>query len=298
MRELQHARIVHDALTFLILSLLLLAMIITTSIALYETSALDEKLKLTPKAVTDTAFIAAIILSSFAIAQRIFQFRRKCQNQTSDLEALRSCFYLLHLCGELTKGQAKPLEIEKGTTTLCEELGDFATSIVHFPDPNRRESVSKHVSQVQLELMRSSGILLSDGAGGVPNVVKTVGTLLDRIIEQRWLHLLDLPDTGNPESVTRSPQNQVDRRDVWIVIGGSVAAALGLGAAASMGVPLAAAVPAALIFLLGPATLWGSRRLGMSPRNLLDSVRTPVAGTNQAGSQQQTSPPGQEGGAV
>ncbi|MEU6420223.1 hypothetical protein [Streptomyces spiralis] len=199
------------------------------------------------------------------------------------MQAIRSCFLILSECGDMHRGSVKPLEVDNDVSLLCRELGDFVTSTDMFPDPGRRASVVHHVGAVQRAVMESSQKLLAEGKAGIPDLVRTIGTLLDSLVEQRWLNLLDIPGAPASYSVTRSPQNEPNRRDAWIVIGGSVAAAVGLGVAATVGVPLGAAIPAALVFLLGPATLWGSRRLGMSPQRLLESVRTPITEASQGG---------------
>ncbi|SFS73372.1 hypothetical protein SAMN04487982_103210 [Streptomyces sp. ok210] len=288
LQEYEHARSCRDALRRLTSVVPLLTTICGCgAAATYAIFTWGDHPNFDPEGARELINVLVIIFSSWAATQRFETFLRRWQKQNCDIEAIISCFFILHLCGDLVRNKARPLEIEESVRDLREELGDFVTSSEYFSEPSRRESVSRHVALVQQELMSSSGTLLTGGSLNVPGVVKTIGCLLERIIQQRWLGLLDLSDGAEPESVTLSPEDRTGKRDAWIVMGGSIAAALGLGVAAAMGVPLSAAVPAALIFLLGPATLWGSRRLGMSPRSLLDSARTSVAGANQAGSQQQ-----------
>lgn len=215
---------------------------------------------------------------------RVLQAGKKWRRQNSDAEALRTCLRVLYLCGELHVGRVKALRVDREIADLCREIGDFVTSSDMFPDPGRRSAVLHHTSAVQTVLMDTSQTLLNSGKSGIPDLVEVIRTVLENLMDERWLNLLDASAVTTQESVTQSPDGVLRRRDVWIVIGGSAAAAIGLGAAASLGVPLVAAVPAALIFLLGPATLWGSSRLGMSPRQLLESVRTPIV--EQGGAQQ------------
>ncbi|GGO49420.1 hypothetical protein GCM10012287_26730 [Streptomyces daqingensis] len=108
--------------------------------------------------------------------------------------------------------------------------------------------------------------------------------LIDRLIEERWLNLLDVPQTADDEVLqTSSPDPNEDRRDAWIVMGGSLLAAVALCIVTTLGVPLTAGIPAAFVFLMGPAVLMGSRKLGASPRGLLTSVRSSVEGGGGSG---------------
>ncbi|MFJ5058532.1 hypothetical protein ACIP96_03830 [Streptomyces nigra] len=236
-----------------------------------------------------------VMISLFLVTAQLVFFKREWRRKTADQEAIRSCFYILYLCGKVARGKAKILDVEEAVVELCGELRDFASSAPSFSSQQRKGDVAAHVSHVQQELMRVSGSLLAEGLSGLAKVAEQVGVLTERLIAQRWLCLLDLPGEGVAEPVSPLPDGKVDRKDAWIVLGGSMLAALGLGAAVSMGVPLVAAAPAALVFLLGPATLWGSKRLGISPRNVLDSVRTPVAEANSGGTQPQTNPSSQTG---
>ncbi|MBQ0847456.1 hypothetical protein J8N05_04340 [Streptomyces sp. BH-SS-21] len=222
-------------------------------------------------------------------AWRFLQVGKRWRKQEADAQALLTCVSVLYLCGEMLMGRAKALTVDRFNSILCQNLGDFASDSPEFPDTERRLEVLRHVSGVQQVLMKSSGRLLIDGSEGVPGLVRELESLLDGLLEQRWLNLLDVSSVTSAESVTQSSQGEIDRRDIWIVVGGSSVAAIGLGVAAGIGVPLAAAVPAALVFLLGPAALWGSKRLGVSPRHVLDSVRTPVMEANQGGTPQQPS---------
>jgi hypothetical protein len=178
------------------------------------------------------------------------------------------------------------LDIEAAISDLCNELADFANTNQVLNKPPRQQEVARHVDRVQEELRSASGRILSGGLEEIPGLVRSVGTILERTIERRWLCLLDLPSTGSPPPPAHTSHRENGKRDALIVMGGSLAAAIGLGVANTAGVPLSAAVPATLVFLLGPATLWGSRRLGVSPRGLLDSVRTSVAESGRTDSQQ------------
>ncbi|MGP2437660.1 hypothetical protein [Streptomyces sp. JW3] len=249
--------------------------------AIYLAVRIPVEAGLTPAVVRTSSFYLAVTLAAGVSVQQIQNYNRKWREQRADLSAVDSCLDLLGLCGEASRGTIGPLSISTEVAHLCDHLGIFATANRYLPDPTMRASVEAHVARVQRELVRRSEDCLSGGNAAMGGLVEAVGTVLDRLIEQRWLGLLDLPASDPPTSVSQSPRTHIDKRDVLIIMGGALAASVGLGAAASMGVPLAAAVPAALFFLLGPATLWGSKRLGASPRNMLDSLRTPVSDAGQ-----------------
>ncbi|MFF9601170.1 hypothetical protein ACF1GY_02705 [Streptomyces sp. NPDC014684] len=289
----RRARVTYDGIKSLTSSLPLLAQLLLVGFTGYHLYKSGDHKGFTPENLYNLSLIFGALLSWLAFSYRILRAREEWRRKTADQEALRSCIYVLHLCGEVVRGKAKILEVEEAVMTLCGELGDFSSNSPALSDPRRKENVAAHISLVQQELIESSGVLLSEGFSGLARLIERVGTLLGRLIEQRWLCLLDLPAGVSTEGVTLSPEEQVDRRDAWIVIAGSMLAAIGLGASVSMGVPLVAAVPAALVFLLGPATLWGSKRLGVSPRDFLASVRMPINEANAGASQQQATPSSQ-----
>ncbi|MGW1034287.1 hypothetical protein ACWD4Z_19115 [Streptomyces antibioticus] len=297
-RAFRQARVVYDGMNSLTSNLQLLVQVLVVGFMSYHLYESDGGRGFTPENLYNSSWTLGALLSWIVFSARIMRAKGEWRRKTADQEALRSCIYVLHLCGEVIRGKVRILEVEEAVTMLCGELGDFSSSSPSFSDQRRKESVTAHVSLVQQELMESSGVLLSAGSPGLSRLIERVGTLVERLIEQRWLCLLDLPEGVSVEAVTLSSEEKIDRKDAWIVIGGSMLAAIGLGAAVSMGVPLVAAAPAALVFLLGPATLWGSKRLGISPRNFLDSTRVPVAEANASGSQQQAGSSGQSSAAA
>ena len=237
--------------------------------------------------VNDAIGAAAYSYTIFAMLAwwRIFAIQRNWRRRIADLEAFGACLSILHRCGEKVRGGYKggALVIDLEVTSLCRYLGDFVASPTFSLDGERRASVARHVAEVQRVLMEASAGVLASGNDGLATLVGKVTELADGLYEERWLRLIEIPDAPDSNAVTQSSDSSVDKRDAWIVVGGSVLAALGLGVAVALGVPVAAAVPAALIFLLGPATIWGSRRLGMSPKNLLESVRAPIVEAGQGG---------------
>jgi hypothetical protein len=236
------------------------------------------------KNVLAAAAYTYVIFSMLAL-WRITVMSRTWRRKVSDLEAFATCLSILRRCGEKHKGSygGGALSIDLEVSSLCRQLGDFAASPAFSMDAERRSSVAHHVAEVQRVLMEASAGVLTNGKDGLADLVAKVAELADNLYEERWLRLLEIPDAADLDAVTQNVDNSVGKRDAWIVIAGSLVAAVGIGAAAVLGVPVAAAVPAALIFLLGPATIWGSRRLGMSPKNLLESLRTPIAEAGQGG---------------
>ncbi|WP_328553114.1 hypothetical protein [Streptomyces sp. NBC_00358] len=232
----------------------------------------------TPEQLRTCGLLWGIALAASALMFIQMNYCHMWRRENSDNAAIIICFSILRQLSELPRNAANILEIEDLFAKLAKEIADFASASPHFSTPSRRVDVERHTSAVRAELMRQSGELLSRGVTQVPAAVATIGTLLERLTQQRWLQLLDVEgaDISTPEVV-----DDTDRRDSWIIVGGSAFAALGLGSASALGIPLTAAIPSALVFLLGPATLWGSSRLGLTPRSVLASTRASLTDATQ-----------------
>ncbi|MGW3493963.1 hypothetical protein [Streptomyces sp. NPDC001020] len=285
--EYRQARIRRDALSTFTLFGSLTAPALFLAIAALAALTLDTPRGMSQETVKVASKLFAALLAIAVIQFRFADLSSQWRRQNSDAEAIASCVFILYL---LTHRRVDPLDIEDAVDDLCDELSDFANSNTVLNNSARQAEVSRHVGQVQQELRCVSGKILSGGVAEIPGLVRSVGTVLERVIEQRWLCLLDLPDTAGVSPSARASHLPDWKSDAWIVVGGSLAAAIGLGVATMSGVPLSAAVPATLVFLLGPAALWGSRRLGVSPRGLLDSVKASVEGSGRSGSQQPSGP--------
>ena len=191
---------------------------------------------------------------------------------TWDLDCLDECVAILIACGECRRGVGGILDVDRHVTNLCGCLGSFAMDGGGFRSLGKREALSWHLRQVQDDLLKSTDVLLQEGEISLEGVVERAATILDRICEQRWLRLLDLPETTDSDLASTPVAETRGGRDTWVVLGGSLAAAVVLGASGAVGLPLGTAVPAALVLALGPAAVWGSNRLNMSPRGLLHSM--------------------------
>ncbi|MET9329690.1 hypothetical protein ABZX78_00375 [Streptomyces cellulosae] len=212
-----------------------------------------------------------------------------------DGPAFVACVNALSACGRCAQGRTGILEVEWHVAELARELGAFASNGGRFSNVGRKQDMSRHVAQVQKELLMMTGKLLEEGPAALSDVVERLAMVLDRMWEQRWLRLLDGLDCNEDESVSTTEREPQDKRDAWIVLGGALAAAIGLAVSGSAGVPLSAAVPAALVLMLGPATLWGSRRLGSSPSGLLQAMSGAFDGAASAGGANPTQAPPSQG---
>ncbi|MGC0339531.1 hypothetical protein RKD20_004565 [Streptomyces sp. SLBN-8D4] len=284
-RYAEGVRAALNALGSAILALVGLGMV---AILVYFTVLTPNDPGLTPRDVRDVGQAAGILGAVVLFLLRLRRGFGGWDRDLSDLTAITLCLDLLSHCWGIARGEEKLLDVEYYCSRLCARLGDFASSSNAFSDPERREAVLNHVALVQKELTLHSGRVLSGGAADLPGMVKVTGLLLERLLEQRWLGLLDLPDSGEIESTVRSSAETDPPRDGFIVICGSIAAALMMGASAAAGLPVAGMMPGALMLLLGPAMFWGRNRLGVSPRIVLDSIRNSVIGEGRQGGEQQT----------
>ncbi|WP_326651555.1 hypothetical protein [Streptomyces sp. NBC_01750] len=192
----------------------------------------------------------------------------------ADLGAVRRCFLVLEEVYWIIKGSGSILTLDDLAKKFSDELSSFAKVRWSSATPEQYERVSLHITAVQNELRIATQGVLRHGTDKLPEFARLHRDVLERLIDERWMSLLDIPDATEANSAfINSTNTQRDRRDAWIVILGAAVAALVIGLATAVGVPPAASVPAALIFLLGPATLWGGRRLGMGPRDFMGSLR-------------------------
>jgi hypothetical protein len=200
----------------------------------------------------------------------------------------------LALCAELPRGRSTPLALDQEAAVLSKALGSFA--LVGYPGmtDQRKKDVQQHVLQVQQALHLASAEVLKRGAPACKEFAQIVGVLVARLAEQRWQSLLDEDQLVKNDAVLAHSIPEGRRKDAWIVIGGASIAAVFVAVATSLGVPPTATVPAALVFLIGPAALWGSKSLGFNHRSLMrSSTDSLVQQSQQPGG---PSPSGQAGG--
>ncbi|WP_434593938.1 hypothetical protein [Streptomyces sp. A5-4] len=244
---------------------------------------LAKSYKVTPET---TPYLAAGFSANIMLAVAAINYRRWekiLSDRASDLKAIRSCFAALTACEALIRGHGSILAVEKRVGEISHNIARFPVANVSLSTDARLPTVLAHISAVQKELKRSSGEVLRGGVAQSLGLVVTLSTLLDRLIAERWLNLLDIDDSAETVAGLDTQDDiRRDRRDTWIVMSGSLVAAIVLGSVIAVGMPLAVGAPAALVFLLGPAVLWGSRRLGASPKGLLEAVETSLSESPQA----------------
>ncbi|MEU5077462.1 hypothetical protein AB0G76_38805 [Streptomyces asoensis] len=246
----------------------------------------------------ETTNNAILLISATAANITILGSYRKLERQlirqASDIGAVRRCFSTLEELDTFIKGGGRGLDCCDAIDELRAELGKFSKFGRLSGQGEISLSIRRHVHAVQQELDKCSEAILRDGRVAVSGVVIVLSQVLDGLIQDRWLNLLPVNSSsdgvGEVDADTKN-----ERRDSWIIIGGSLIAAVSLGIVTSVGVPLAAGIPAALVFLVGPATLWGSRRLGATPRGMLDSVRTSISGNGEPGPAARQQPAGTDG---
>ncbi|MGW2340602.1 hypothetical protein [Streptomyces sp. NPDC001661] len=238
------------------------------------------------------------ILASFALA--FICFRRLMGHFSrivADLGAIRRCFLVLEEIYSILRGSGSYLALDEKVSKFCRELTDFTRIKWQTADPERFSAISLHVTAVQGEIRKASGRVLKDGKIGLPEVAGIHMTVLERLIDERWLSLLDVEDAEAPAPGLVEPSDiRQERRAAWIVILGATAGAAALGFATAAGIPLTVSVPAALVFLLGPATLWGGRRLGMGSRDLMESLKGSFSASGQQGAAPSQPPSGSGNG--
>ncbi|WP_215455779.1 hypothetical protein [Streptomyces sp. ATCC 21386] len=202
----------------------------------------------------------------------------------------------LALCAELPRGRSTPLVLDQEVAVLSKALGSFALAGYPGMTDQRKKDVQQHVLQVQQALHSASAEVLKRGAPACQELAQIVGVLVARLAEQRWQGLLDEDQLVVNDAVLAHSIPESRRKDAWIVIVGASVAAAFVVIATSLGVPPTATVPAALVFLIGPAALWGSKSLGFSHRSLMRSSRdSMVQQSQQPGG---PTPSGQAGGAA
>ncbi|MFI8460452.1 hypothetical protein [Kitasatospora sp. NPDC085464] len=175
---------------------------------------------------------------------------------------------LLRKCQEAADGTIPLLELDRHVTRHTNRLGWFAAYGVDREQ--RRNALRPHIAGVQQALEREMSNALRDGPEAVPRLARLVATLLDRSVQGRWMGLLDEADL--PEAPGDLVTAREGRHDRAVVLAGSVAAVLIVGAATAADLPASVVAPAALTALIGPAVMWGSEKLG-TPRELHGAVR-------------------------
>jgi len=222
--------------------------------------------------------LTAVALFMLVYGRGIRQWYR----EASDAAAIELCADILSLIWVITRGGRGVLDVGYRCSLLRQRLGDFAEYSGYFFEAETRKGVLRHVAAVQKELATHSDKVMKEGEAALPGMVEMVSVILDRLIAQRWLGLLDVATLDDGTEVVQSSVETDSKRDGLILIGGSAVAAFVVGIGAAMGAPVAALMPVATMFMLGPAMMWGGRKIGVSPRIFLDSMRDSMGGENGA----------------
>lgn len=209
--------------------------------------------------------------------------------------AFYECCRCVAMCLYAREGKTTLLEVDRKVHALGRVLTRFGESEARKGGITRQKQLFEHAVKVRSALDERAGLALKDGDSALPDLVSSLMKVLERLGEGRLLSLLDessLPPYDPPS--TQELEEETRRADGRIVIWGASAAALAAAVMISVGVPVGAVVPAALIFLMGPATIWGSKKIG-NPKDMLDAVRQGVSQPSepqQASGATEAVPPG------
>ncbi|MEU0646146.1 hypothetical protein [Streptomyces umbrinus] len=226
-----------------------------------------------------TPFYTAILLYVFAVMWWPLEIKRVrgVVSAAGDQRAFYECCRCVAMCLYALEGVTLPLWIDRRIHLTGRALMRFGESEVRKGGTVRQKELFEHAVRVKLALDEHAGKVLREGNIALPGLVAVLMKILERLSEGRLLCLLDeneLPAYSPPSAAEL--EEEVRKGDGRIVLWGATAAAVAAGVMISLGVPVGAVVPAALIFLMGPATLWGSKKLG-NPRELLDAMRQGVS---------------------
>lgn len=205
-------------------------------------------------------------------------------------ESSRTAFYLccrtLITCHSAAEGKASLLYLDRRMHYFTLSLVRFGKSGAPQLSPKRQQQLLEHASRVSVAFNSRSERFFIDGVNAIPDLVKSLTDVLERISDEKWLNLMDETElvAYQPPS-TEELEEEVRRADGKVILLGATTAAILVGVLISLGVPAGAVVPGALIFLLGPATVWGSKKVG-NPREMLDAFK---GGITQPSEQQPAS---------
>ncbi|MGK5531614.1 hypothetical protein [Streptomyces sp. URMC 129] len=218
---------------------------------------------------------------------------RKWRRLGANLTAISTCLHIATTCAAYARGNASALTIVKLVDTVCRQIADFTATHEALVTPPLDTAVRQHTAAVRRELMEASAGLLREGPSALPRLVSLIHTMIQRITSDQWLALLDLGDTSSlPNSQDSAGDVSESNKDAGIAMLTSLLASAALATATTMGLPLAAGFPAALILLIGPTIWFGSRRLRSTPENLLGAVRRSLTEAAQEPASLPNSQPG------
>ncbi len=190
--------------------------------------------------------------------------------------AFFECCRCVVVCLEVRERQSSIITVDRRVHQIGRALIRFSESEIRKGASSRQGEIFEHTVRVKMALDECAGRVLKEGESAMPALVAMLMKILERLSSGRLLGLLDEDEL--PAYVPPSPvelEDEVNKGDRRIVLWGALFAAIAAGVMISLGVPAAAVVPAALIFLMGPAVLWGSKKIGI-PGELMDSMRQGV----------------------
>ncbi|MFI8355282.1 hypothetical protein [Streptomyces cyaneofuscatus] len=224
-------------------------------------------------------FYIAIALYVFAIMWWSLELRRVRAwiASVGHRRAFYECCRCVVVCLDVREGRSTIISVDRRVHQIGRALIRFSESEARKGGASRQNQLFEHAVRVKAALDDCAGRALKEGESALPDVVAMLMKILERLSAGRLLGLLDeheLPAFVPPSA--EELEGEADKGDRRIVLWGAAAAAVVAGVMISLGVPAGAVVPAALIFLMGPAVLWGSKKIG-NPRELMDSMRQGVA---------------------
>ncbi|WP_399093171.1 hypothetical protein ACGH2B_23210 [Streptomyces sp. BBFR2] len=220
-------------------------------------------------------FYLALALFVFAVLWWPMEVRRvrDIVREESARTAFYHCCRCLADCRRAREGKISLLQFDAQIHRFGRVLVRFGRPGPEWVSPERRRQLAEHTARLAAALDAGSARVLEEGDEALSELARLLARVLERLAQERWLALLDeseLPAYQPPSA--EDEEAEIRQADSRVVLVGATAAAVLVGVMISLGVPAGAVVPAALIFLLGPATIWGSKKLG-SPRQLLDAMR-------------------------
>ncbi|WP_143676475.1 hypothetical protein [Streptomyces sp. TLI_146] len=224
------------------------------------------------------SFYTAIALYVFAILWWPLELKRvrSFLAAVGHRRAFYECCKCVVLCLDVQEQRSSILLVDRGVYRIGRTLIQFSKSETRRGGTARQRELFEHAVRVELALDECVGRVLKEGVSELPNLVAMLMRILERLAAGRLLALLDdnqLPVYTPPSA--EELEEETTKGDRRIVLWGATAAAAAAGVTISLGVPVGAVVPAALIFLMGPAVLWGSKKIG-NPKDLMDAMRQGV----------------------
>ncbi|MFG1671298.1 hypothetical protein [Streptomyces sp. Y7] len=230
-----------------------------------------------------SGFYVAIALLSFSFQWWLSELRRarSAIGEESFRIAFHECCFAISRCLRAYEGEVSLLTLDRRNQRLIRALTRFGETGTAGFSNHRKKQMLEHTARVGAALDAHNERILREGTQAVPHLARHLFIILERMAAERWLDLLDEGDlpTYTPPSAEEL-ESETRRADATIIFGGATIAALFTGVAISLGAPASAVVPAALIFLLGPAAMWGSKKLS-TPRETLDAMRQGMAPTTE-----------------